>query len=258
MALLLNDVYFDDLIPNWHITRPKSKTYIVLLAAQGQFVYTLDSATVTISKGEVLFIRKETVRTGTNGPFPPHQKYSAHFLLDNPIAHEIDLIANKPMKPQRFEYFRQRFALLFRTWRTQTPFREITSEGILLELLGALLDDVRQQNIPPHKWMIAKELEKYILAHFKEDIKIDQLAQHVDRTPNYVSTIFKEVTGQSPIEYVHQLRVSTAQDLLTQTNMSIAEISDYLGFCDPTYFNRVFKKICGQPPSVLMRMRRQL
>lgn len=258
MALLLNDVYFDDLVPNWHITRRETKTYIVILAAQGQFIYTLDSTIVTISKGEVLFIRKGTVRTGTNGSFPQHQKYAAHFMLDNAIAQEIDLIANKPIKPQRFEYFRQRFALLFRTWRTQTPFRDMTCEGILMELLGALLDDVQQQSIPPHKWVLAKELEKYILNHFKEDIKIDQLAQHVDRTPNYVSSIFKEVTGQSPIEYVHQLRISTAQDLLTHTNMNIAEISDYLGFCDPTYFNRVFKKICGQPPSALLRKRKKL
>lgn len=261
MAILLEGVYYDDRIPNWHITPPlQPDTYIMLLAEQGRLNYTLDSATVTMSKGDILFIRRGTQRIGTNGPFPPHQKYSAHFRLapdaDGRLAQEIDRIANAPVKTQRYEYFRQRFVSLFRVWRSQTTFRDMTCVGITMELVGALLDDIRLRNIPPHKWTIVRELEHYILARFREEITIAHLARLVGRTPNYVSTIFKEVTGQTPIEYVRQLRISSARDLLLQTDMTIAEVSDYLGFCDPTYFNRVFKKLCHEPPSALQRRKR--
>lgn len=262
MSILLDDVYYDDLIPNWHVTRPQNENYIFLLAAEGQFFYTLNSTTVQMSKGEIMFIRERTKRIGMNGRFPPHRKYSAHFRMDSSadpsLVQEIDRIANTPIKLRRFEYFRQRIVTLYRVWRTQTTFRDVASTGIAMELVGAVLDDIRMQNIAPHKWIVVKELENYILARFREDIKIEHLARHVGRTPNYVSTIFKEVTGQTPIEYVHQMRTTTAQDLLLHTSMNVAEISEYLGFCDPTYFNRVFKKWCGEPPSAVVNRRKQL
>jgi YesN/AraC family two-component response regulator len=262
VSIVLDGVYYDDLIPNWHVTRPQNENYIFLLAAEGQFLYSLNSATVQMNKGEIMFIRDRTNRIGTNGQFPPHRKYSAHFRMDSSaepsLAKEINRIANTPVKLRRFEYFRQRMATLYRAWRTQTTFREVTSTGIAMELVGAVLDDIRKQNIAPHKWMVVKEMENYILARFREEIKIEQLARHVSRTPNYVSTIFKEVTGQTPIEYVHQMRTTTAQDLLLHTSMNVAEISDYLGYCDPTYFNRMFKKWCGEPPSAMVKRRKQL
>ncbi len=127
---------------------------------------------------------------------------------------------------------------------------------MVIELYGSLLLELGQQDIPAHKRLIVSEIEEYIQSRFKEDIKIGQLAELVNLTPNYVSNIFKEVTGQSPIEYLHQHRVAVARELLLRSDMKIAEISDYLGFCEPAYFNRVFKKVTGEPPSALLKHRR--
>ena len=113
------------------------------------------------------------------------------------------------------------------------------------------MQEYTQISIPHHKILIANKIEQYINNHFREDIQVDELARLVSLTPNYVSTIFKEVTGLTIVQYIHQLRMETARDLLQHSDMSIAQISNYLGFCDPSYFNRVFKKITGQPPSRL-------
>ena len=102
------------------------------------------------------------------------------------------------------------------------------------------------------------ELKKYIFHHYREKIKVSDLAEHIDRTPNYVSTIFKEVTGQTPIEYIQYVRISFAKELLVNQSMSVAEVADYLGFCDQFYFHRVFKKVTGYAPSVLLKDRKTL
>src|SRR5690606_40213174 len=78
---------------------------------------------------------------------------------------------------------------------------------------------------------------------------IEELADLAGVTPNYISVIFKEVVGYTPIQYLHQLRINTAINLLKNTSMTIHEIAEYLGYYDQSYFNRMFKKWMGTNPS---------
>src|SRR5690606_23436175 len=132
-------------------------------------------------------------------------------------------------KPRNLEYLRQRFSLLFQTWTAKGPYYHYICHGIALELYGNVLREWEQKAIPHHKLEIAKQIEKYIFQHYRDEIRIENLAELVQRTPNYVSTIFKEVTGQTIIEFIHQFRISAARDLLLHSDMNISEISDHLG-----------------------------
>ncbi len=258
--LKMHSVYFDDYHPNWHISWRETSTYILILVTDGQLLYKLNDNKETLSKGDVVLISPGTFRAGIRGAHPPHQKYSFHFSLDSPgdkSAAEIaasPLVSNKQyiiFKPRNLEYLKQRFNLLHHVWKTKAPFFECRGAGIAMELFGSVMQEYTQISIPHHKILIANKIEQYINNHFREDIQVDELARLVSLTPNYVSTIFKEVTGLTIVQYIHQLRMETARDLLQHSDMSIAQISNYLGFCDPSYFNRVFKKITGQPPSRL-------
>jgi YesN/AraC family two-component response regulator len=60
--------------------------------------------------------------------------------------------------------------------------------------------------------------------------------------------LFKQVTGQSFVAYLNGFRVKKAQDLLVNTNKSIAEISLEVGFCNQSYFTVVFRQIVGETP----------
>ncbi len=61
--------------------------------------------------------------------------------------------------------------------------------------------------------------------------------------------VFKEATGQSPIDYLIKLRLQRSMDLLSDTGLSITEIAFKTGFNDSNYFTRHFKKIIGTTPS---------
>ena len=60
---------------------------------------------------------------------------------------------------------------------------------------------------------------------------------------------FKAITGISPIQYITRLKVEKACELLQEYDMSVNDISDFLGFNDLPYFYRVFKKITGFTPN---------
>ena len=75
------------------------------------------------------------------------------------------------------------------------------------------------------------------------------LANHSGQSVSYYSRVFKEKTGQSPLNYFIQLKVSKACQLLDQTDLSVRQIAKELGYDDPYYFSRLFKKIQGVAPA---------
>ncbi|WP_274364381.1 helix-turn-helix transcriptional regulator [Paenibacillus thermotolerans] len=93
-----------------------------------------------------------------------------------------------------------------------------------------------------------RKLQEYILNHYRRNITIDELASIAEITPSYVTVLFKKVVGITPIQYMHHIRINNALHLLQNTQMSIGEIAEYLGYCDQAYFNRMFKKWMGTAP----------
>ncbi|BAB07561.1 response regulator transcription factor [Halalkalibacterium halodurans] len=89
----------------------------------------------------------------------------------------------------------------------------------------------------------------YVHDHFREPLTLDDLAKHIGLSPYYVSKLFKERFDLTFSEYVTQLRVEHAKQLLSLTQKSLKEITYEIGYKDPNYFSRVFKKLTGKSPS---------
>ncbi|MGG1598273.1 response regulator transcription factor [Paenibacillus naphthalenovorans] len=89
----------------------------------------------------------------------------------------------------------------------------------------------------------------YIETHFHEEVTLEQLAEHVGLSKSYLSSYFKKVTGESFIDYMLQLRVEKAKELFRQTNLKIYEVAEAVGFQDPKYFTKSFKRITGVSPN---------
>jgi len=91
--------------------------------------------------------------------------------------------------------------------------------------------------------------KEYIMANYKKDISLDDVSKEVDISPYYFSKIFKEATGENFIEYLTNIRIEKAKELLNDTDMSMKEICVEVGYSNPNYFSRIFKKNVGVSPT---------
>ncbi len=96
---------------------------------------------------------------------------------------------------------------------------------------------------------IIKTAKDYIDAHYDKDISLDDVSRVVNISPYYFSKIFKEECGLNFIEYLTNIRIDKAKNLLENSNLSIKEICISCGYSDPNYFSRSFKKNVGYTPT---------
>ena len=131
--------------------------------------------------------------------------------------------------------------------------REHEAVGRLLTIFAEHLSlmsnqiTVQQANAEPPLIVRAKE---FIQQHQSEEISLGQVARAVNTSTFYFCKMFKKVTGLNFTEYVSRVRIENAKNLLLNPNLRVSEIAYEVGFQSLTHFNRVFKKIAGQSPTV--------
>ncbi len=89
----------------------------------------------------------------------------------------------------------------------------------------------------------------YIAARFNEPLQLADVAEEARVSPAYLSRIFGEYLSVSFVEYITELRVETAERLLRERALSVKEVAHAVGFQDPNYFSKAFRKRTGLSPS---------
>ncbi|MGB8451568.1 MAG: helix-turn-helix domain-containing protein [Anaerocolumna sp.] len=99
------------------------------------------------------------------------------------------------------------------------------------------------------KQQLLLKIDQYLTQHFTEDINTQQLAEEFNFTPSYLSKLFTDYKTISPTKYIISLRIQKAKDLLSSNrDLNIKEIANFVGYEDPLYFSKVFKKETGLSP----------
>lgn len=91
--------------------------------------------------------------------------------------------------------------------------------------------------------------KQYIRQRYAEDLSLEDAAESVHLNPFYFSKVFKQHVGETFIDYVTGLRIERAKQLIQEDALSLKEVSYRVGYKDPNYFSRVFKKVTGVAPS---------
>lgn len=118
----------------------------------------------------------------------------------------------------------------------------------LKELFTCALN-LRDKNSGDRYSLLIREAKEYIGENYSNsDFSLNMIAGYIGVSPSYFSSIFKQSTGQSLIEYLTKVRIDRACELLKCTNLRTSEIGEKVGYNDPHYFSATFKKIMGQSP----------
>ena len=102
--------------------------------------------------------------------------------------------------------------------------------------------EVDEPNILGHR------VKKFIDQNYTQPITLQTIAEALNTSPYYISHVFKEMSGYSPIQYLLRRRIGEAQTLLITTDYSITEIAGMVGYDTQSYFNMQFTKHVGMPP----------
>lgn len=121
-------------------------------------------------------------------------------------------------------------------------------KGWFVEHFGAACRNLSSRNNYENQ-MIVKG-RGYIQDNYSRDISLDDVARYLNLSPYYFSKLFKAETGITFMDYLTDLRMARAQELLKDESLSIKEVCAEVGYSDPNYFSRSFKKNVGVTPTV--------
>jgi len=134
-----------------------------------------------------------------------------------------------------------------------TYANDLKREGYLFMFLAALINESNaneQHNTYdyPYQTYVEHALE-FIDNYYDKDIKVNDIANYIGIDRSYLTNIFKKIMHVSPHQYLINYRLEKARNLIKKTNLSISEVSERIGYSDPLYFSKLFKKYYNISPT---------
>ncbi len=237
-----------------HMQGPVNKTEFVLqyvLAGEGH--YKLQGEEFTISPGDLFYLPKNITLSYWPDERNPYTYWWLGFdgsQIDLLLEH-IGLTPSSPVLHCRNEAVQSLFSTIFSQLQENSITSLVRAHGTLFELLAILLsaDPANNKSIRTSKSQYSTLAILYIQHNYATDMTVTQLANHLSLNRTYFSTLFKEDTGVSPMEYLLNYRINRAVDLLLNSDCNITDISQQCGFKSSSNFCVQFKNIIGYSPS---------
>lgn len=144
------------------------------------------------------------------------------------------------------------------------PGRNLMLKCLVMKLLVILLkcvnseEDVDSYNSGLNfetydKNIIVNAIVSFINENYMKQVSLDKISKNMYLSTVYISKVFKEELGDSPINYLIKVRLSKARELLESGNLSVKAVAESVGYNDAYHFSKLFKKYYGCPPSSIRK-----
>ncbi|MCK5811660.1 MAG: helix-turn-helix domain-containing protein [Clostridiales bacterium] len=157
--------------------------------------------------------------------FPPHIRFTDDLLFKKHITAIVELFDNKK-----------------KHW-------EIVANGQLQLLIALIIDHIIQGDMahPQHKY---QEIITYIQENYTSNLSNDLIATKFHYNPDYINKMIYSYTGLTIKQYIIDLRIRKAIDLLINSDWPINQVSSFIGYNNTYYFSKIFKKKTGFSPTL--------
>ncbi|MDF2802634.1 MAG: AraC family transcriptional regulator [Anaerocolumna sp.] len=238
--------------------------YEIYYLISGDRNYFIQDRVYHVEKGDLIIIRPNILHKTVDATPSSHERILIEFdtsLFDDFLANkEIELLdifykdcSILHLEELEKEQIEHCFYKLIQETKNNGADNNTALKVYFLELLIHINRFYKelsalQHNHPSKLHKRISEVITYINLNYRNDIGLELLSKEFLISTAHLSRAFKKVTGLSYIEYLNNLRVNEAQKLLTETNLSIFEIAERVGYQNSTHFGRIFKSITGSSP----------
>lgn len=119
------------------------------------------------------------------------------------------------------------------------------ARSIMLSLME-YIQDIAQTH---HRYSLAIEKSiDYIISHYSEKLSLERVSSYVYLNKSYFSELFKKETGINYNDYINQVRIQKACELIAEGRHTLSDIAQMVGFSDQNYFSKIFKRLVGKSP----------
>jgi len=161
-------------------------------------------------------------------------------------------IADEPfvLQPKNTEPLFKCFSYATMLWNERAPYYNILIRKTLYEMLAYLIKEQQRAYVPSGKErLIAPALAQIRSSFTQNDLSVAHLSKMCGISEAYFRRIFINLFGVSPKEYISELRISYAKQLLASHEIAVSSVATMCGYAEPCHFSREFTKRVGVPPT---------
>jgi AraC-like DNA-binding protein len=209
--------------------------------------------------GRWFFIPACTPHSYANDTTKPFSKYWIHFDLypDNSIIFgNMDIPYYVDVKhPAKIDKLFQIITAKADGDKAAEPFYK---KAALLSLIGEYIETASPDTKMEHSNDDVSRVVEYVNENIEQNIKLEELAKVCHLHPTHFIRSFKKKTGETPLYFVQRRKMETAKRLIEETQMSLGEIMNRVGFVDAAQFSKKFKRFYGHSPRDFRRAIRDM
>jgi AraC-like DNA-binding protein len=237
---------------NWYNGRILQE-YQINYITEGEGVMETRDGTFPIREGSIILLKPNLWHRYRPLKDKGWMEHYVGFIGDtaDKMINSSDILNNSPVIQIGFEEnIINNFQEIMNHIKTEKPGYHQICTGLVSYILGQIISIKKNENFRHSQ--VEKAIQKACLIirdNPARNLNIEDLARELYTNYSLFRRAFKKYTGLSPMQYHTSLRMKQAVHLLTNTDLSVKEISFNLGFCSVFYFSKLFKEKTGRTPS---------
>lgn len=253
-----HDPYFN--MPAAHL-HPMYEIYYLLSGTRKIF---LDDSIYILEKGDLVFIPMNTIHKTSYVNDRPHERIVVNFSDADAadIKSSVPPVSFKKLfRPEPVihvpgvhrDYIESLLNRMLSEYEQSDSYSSVNIKNCLQELIIFMIRYSRRKSGEPFQAIsvadtLMQDAARYIRTNYTKDLSLESVAAHVSISPTYFSKKFKSSTGFGYKEYLINVRIQAAADMLLETNASVSEIAEKCGFNSSDHFGNAFKRAKGVSP----------
>lgn len=270
-------IHFLELTKNYATTTESHDFWELVCAEKGNIICTAGENEILLKEGEVLFHKPNEIHSlRADGGHAPNivvisfecMSEAIHFfenrkmVLDKSLLRFIYAIVEEGKKTFDIPPFAPELKKMNLLSSPTLGGQQLIKNYLELLLINLMRSESENNNSKAvflskdhYEEFISKHVIDYMREHINENLTIENICSTLHYNRSYIFKQFKKNTSSSIMAYFNKMKIEKAKQMLRETDMSVAAISEFLSFESPNYFSKLFKKMTGNTPSTYRKIR---